>query len=138
MRHTAVGMCFALTLVACGSKSPTTPSPTPTRIISLSGNIDVGNIPINQSSTATLSIRNNGNAPLTVTGVTWSQAPTDPEAPPVITNLGWRSGTIQPGDLQDVVVQFTPAQPGSFNGAITVQGNQTSGVSGIAFTGAGR
>ena len=138
MRRAAVGVCFALTLVACDSKSPTTPSPTPTRIISLSGNIDVGNIPINQSSTATLGIRNNGTAPLTITGVSWSQAPTEPDAPPAITNLSWRSGSIQPGALQDVVVEFRPTQPGPFNGAITVNGDQTSGTNGIGFTGVGR
>ena len=96
MRRTALSVCLAMTLVACGSKSPTTSSPTPTRIISLSGNIDVGVIPINQSSTATLSIRNNGTEPLIITGVTWFQAATDPETSPVITNLSWRNGTIQP------------------------------------------
>ena len=138
MRRAALGVCFALTVVACGSKSPITPSPPMTRIISLSGNLDFGTLPINQSVTSTLTIRSNGNAPLIITGITWFQngGPDDILPADVIPN--WRSGTIQPGASQEVVVRFTPRSPVSYSGTITVNGDVMSGTTTIQFTGAGR
>lgn len=134
MKYALTVVCL-LSAIACGSKSPTSPStpstPTPTRIIQLGGNMDFGQIQINQSFSATLNVRNNGNAPLTITGITGSGGIT------AVTALSWTSGTIAPGTSQDITVRFTPTAPQTYSGTITVNGDQTSGTNTIQFTGTG-
>jgi hypothetical protein len=93
--------------------------------------MDFGSITINQSFSATLNVRNNGTAPLTISGITGSGGIT------AVTALSWTSGTIAPNSSQDITVRFTPTAPQSYSGTITVNGDQTSGTNTIQFTGQG-
>lgn len=129
----ALMLCLA---VACGSKSPTQPSTTPpptttTRIFVLEGTLDYGDIPINQSSTQTLRIRNTGNSPLSITGVTGNNSIT------AVLKASWTSGTIPAGGSQDIAFAFTPTEARAYSATITINGDQTSGTNTIAMTGRG-
>jgi HYDIN/CFA65/VesB family protein len=131
-------MLLALISGCGGSKgsptSPSTSSPTqtPTRVISLFGNMEFANIQLGQSFSATLNIHNTGNAPLTITGLTGSGGITS------VTKADWTSGTIPASGSQAVRMTFTPAAPQLYTGTITVNGDQTSGTNSIAFSGMGQ
>jgi hypothetical protein len=136
----ALALSVALVLtqsLACGSKggTPTTPStPVPvasTRIINVFGSMTFGAIDVGSSFSNTLAIQNQGNASLTITGITGSNGIT------AVTTVSWSGGTIAPGATQNVTVKFTPAATTSYTGTITVNGDQTSGTNTIAFSGSG-
>lgn len=128
---------FAPPLSSCGSKSPTSPSntpppsATPTKIISLNGNLAFGDIQVGQSFTATLEIRNSGNAALTVTGLTASGGIGSSLA------ASWTEGTIAPGASQMVTIRFSPTSATSYSGTLTVAGDHTSGTNTISISGTG-
>jgi hypothetical protein len=82
---------------------------------------------IGKSSSATLTIANQGNATLTVTGMTG----------PSVTKSSWTSGTIPAGGSQSATITFTPTAAQNYSGTITINGDQTSGTSTIAMTGRG-
>ncbi len=125
---------LGLVALACacgGSDSPTSPSSpppsaTPTRIMALEGNLGFGEIELGQSSERTLTIRNKGNAPLTVNGMT---APSGSGGAFTST---FTSGTIAAGAAQAATIRFAPTEPRAYNGTITVNGNQTGGTNTIA------
>lgn len=118
-----------LVSAACGGGgSPTTPTPTETRVIFLEGSLAFGDVPIGGTAQRDLRIFNQGSAPLTVTGLTGPSGFT----------ASWTSGTIPGGNgRQDVVVRFTPTEGKSYNGTLTVNGNQTSGTNTLAITARG-
>jgi hypothetical protein len=123
-----------LSVSACGDKkSPTTPTPppTPTRLIALEGNMAFGNIEIGSSFTATLRIRNTGTEALQITGMTV------PAGSGSVYSVDWRDGSIAAGASQAVTVRFTPAAAQSYNGTLTVNGNQTGGTNTIPISGTG-
>jgi parallel beta-helix repeat protein len=106
----------------------TTTIPPITRIIQLSGDMAFGTVPLWSSTTRPLTIRNVGNASLTVRDII---CPTGFEA-------AW-TGTIAPGELQTVFVTFFPRSPGLHVGTIEVAADHTGGtnvidVSGTAIT----
>ncbi|MGE0462017.1 MAG: choice-of-anchor D domain-containing protein [Vicinamibacterales bacterium] len=122
---------LTLMVAACGDdgpSSPTGPTPTPatTRIIALSGNLAFGDVPVGSSRDATLTIRNTGNAVLTITSLT---APGDLAD---LLTADWTSGQVAAGASQAVTIRFTPTQPGSYSGTLAVNGDQTSGTNTIA------
>jgi hypothetical protein len=125
----------AVSLKCGGDSSPTSPTPppssTPTRIIALSGNLAYGDVAVGASKDSTLTITNSGNAALNITGiqVTSTLGPH--------TSVDWRSGSIAPGASQNVGFRFSPTAAGTFNGTVTVSGDQTSGTNTIAFSGTG-
>ena len=100
--------------------------PTPTRIIGIMGNLSFG--PVNVGSTAqkTITLRNTGISPLTISGITL----------PAGFSGNW-SGTIAPGGTQDVNVTFTPTAAQTYNGTVTIASNSTSGTNTIACSGIG-
>jgi len=101
----------------------------PTRIIALSGSLAFGTVNIGQSASATFTITNNGNSTLTITGMT---------APAGGAYAGtWTSGTIPAGASQLVTIIFTPAAAQSYNGTLTVTGDQTSGTNTLPISGTG-
>jgi hypothetical protein len=129
-------IALAALSVKCGGddKSPTSPTPpasTPTRVISLGGNLAYGDVAVGSFKDATLTVSNTGNAPLTISGiqVTSTLGPH--------TSADWRGGTIAPGGTQNVGFRFSPTAAGTFNGTVTVSGDQTSGTNTIAFSGTG-
>ena len=99
-----------------------------TRIMGLSGNLAFGAVTTGTTATATLTISNSGNSPLTVSHITF---------PPGFS--GTFSGTIPAGGSQGVTVTFAPAVPVSYSWGwvVTVHSDATSGPSTIAVSGTG-
>lgn len=132
-------LLFVLALTAaCGkSSSPAAPTPTPppaatpTRVISLTGNLAFDPVQLGQSATRIMTIHNDGNGPMTVTGLQGTAGVT------AVTVASWTSGAIAAGSAQDVTIKFTPAAPKVYSGVITVTADQTSGNNGINFSGIG-
>jgi hypothetical protein len=118
-----------LSTVACSSSIPTAPSSpeTPTRIIALSGNLAFGNVPLGSQATATLTIANRGNSPLTVTRLTESSGFT----------ASWTHGSIPAGGSQQVTIQFTPTAAQPYSAVLTVDADHTSGTNTMAMSGTG-
>ena len=111
-----------------GSSTPTTLTVvvTPTRIISLGGNLAFGNVTVGNTAQATLTIYNNGNSTLTVSSISY----------PSGFSGAW-SGTIGAGGSQNVTVTFSPASAISYSGTVTVNSDATSGANTITASGTG-
>lgn len=124
---------LAVLAVACGgsSDSPTTPTPTTTRIINVSGNLAFGDVNVGSSRDVTMTISNSGTAALTVSGLTVSGG-----LAPLLT-ASFTSGTIAAGATQSVSLRFAPTAAGSLSGTLTVNADQTSGTNSIAISGNG-
>jgi len=125
-------LCLLLIVLsaACGgSKSPTSPAqPTTTRIIGLEAILEFGDVQIGSTAERFLRITNSGNSPLNVTGLTGPGGYT----------ASWTSGTIPAGQTQQVTVRFTPTEPRTYNGTLTVNGDQTSGINTTPVSGRGQ
>jgi hypothetical protein len=121
------------TLAACGGGndgggSPTGPTPTTaTRIITITGDLTFGPVSVGASANRSMRIANSGTDTLTVTGMTGPNGYT----------ASWTSGAIPPGGSQDVAVRFSPTEPRSYDGRLTVNGNHTSGINTISLFGNG-
>jgi HYDIN/CFA65/VesB-like, Ig-like domain len=129
----AGALCVILLAIGCGSKSPTpmTPTPTPTKIIRLTGNMNFGRIQIGSSSTAVLTIHNDGNTTLNTIGIFG-----DNGILAVLITTG-AVGQVPAGGQVDVQVTFSPTNSITYSGTLTVQGDHTGGTNTIAFTGTG-
>lgn len=103
-----------------------TSSVTPTRVISLSGNLNFGNVTVGEKSSKTLTISNQGNSALTINSVS---TPTG--------FSGNFSGKIDPGSSKNVSITFSPTSAKTYNGDITVSGDETSGTTTINAKGTG-
>ena len=104
--------------VGCEKDALPVVTPTQTRIIQLSGDLNFGTVNVGQSSVPkTLTIRNTGNSPLTVSGLTLPAG-----------FIGNFSGTVAANSSQTVNITFTPTAQGSFNVYGAVNANQTSGT----------
>ncbi len=101
-------------------------TPTPTRIISLSGNLAFGNVAVGSSAQRPLAISNIGNSALTVSSISY---PTG--------FSGNFSGAIPAGSSQNVTVTFSPAAATTYGGTVTVNADQTSGTNTITASGTG-
>jgi hypothetical protein len=116
--------------VACGENSgPTGPTTTPpppadTRIIRLGGTLDFGTVPVGQSVSRLLTISNDGNSTLTVTGMSLVCGGSFTST--------FISGSIAPGSTQTATLRFAPQSAMNCSGLLTVTGNQTSGVNTIS------
>lgn len=122
---------LTLAITACGGSkgsAPTAPTPpTPTKIIRLQAILEFGGIPVGATDTRELRIFNDGNATLTVTGMTGPSGYTS----------SWTSGTIAPGSSQLSVIRFSPTAAQSYNGTVTVQSDATSGTNTTPISGSG-
>ena len=98
----------------------------PTRIPRLSGGLAFGSVEVGSSSQRTLTITNDGNAALTVTGITY----------PGGISGNW-SGTILAGGSRQVTVAFSPTAATSYSGTVTVNCNKTDGTDTISASGIG-
>ena len=98
-----------------------------TRVLSLSGNLAFGSVAVGSTATSILRITNNGNAPLTIGSISY----------PSGFSGDWPSGTVTAGQSQIVNVTFAPTTATGYSGAITVSGDQTSGMNTIAASGTG-
>jgi hypothetical protein len=101
---------------------------TPTRFISLNGNLAFGDQAIGTTSNLrNLRINNTGNSALNVSDISY---------PPGF-NGNWAGGPIAAGSFRDISVTFSPTTVTSYSGTITVNSDKTSGESTIAVNGAG-
>ena len=98
----------------------------PTKIIGLSGNLAFGNVTVNTTATATLTIANTGNTALTVSSISYPSG-----------FSGTWSGTIAGGGSQPVTVTFAPTVAQSYSGTVTVNSDKTSGTNTIDVSGMG-
>lgn len=117
---------------ACSDKNPVAPPPattTTTRIMTLAGTLNLGSVQVGQSATASFIIRNDGNSPLAITGIS---GPCGSQY-----KSSFTSGTIASGTNQSVSVTFAPTAVANCSGNLTVAGNQTSGSNTIAVNAAG-
>ena len=106
--------------------SPITITFTPTRIISLGGDLAFGNLTVGSSAQRTLTIYNNGNSTLTVSSISY----------PSGFSGSW-SGSISAGSSRNVTVTFAPTSEISYGGTITVNSNRTSGTNTRSCSGTG-
>lgn len=100
---------------------------TETREIVLGGSLDFGKVVVGSSATRTLTIANQGNTPLNITGVTH---------PSPAFSGDW-SGTLPAGGSQDITVTFSPAAASTTSGTTTVSSDATSGVNEVNVSGSG-
>ncbi|MGB2829103.1 MAG: choice-of-anchor D domain-containing protein [Phycisphaerae bacterium] len=100
--------------------------PASTRIIRLVGDLAFGNVRVGQTATRMLTICNDGNSTLTVSGITY----------PSGFSGAW-SGTIAAGGSRSVTVTFAPTAAQSYSGTVTVNSDKTSGTNTKACSGTG-
>jgi hypothetical protein len=116
---------LAAAAARCGGDKGTPTSPTPTssqtRVIALEGDLSFGDVPIGTSVERSFRIRNTGNATLTITGMTV------PSGGGSVFASSFTNGTIGQGGVQNVTLRFSPTENKSYSGALTVNGDQTSG-----------
>jgi hypothetical protein len=120
----AVAALLSLTVAGCGKDSPTSPTPPAsqdTRVIAITGTLDFNDVAIGSSSDRTITVRNDGNAPLSVTGISVPAGSGDAFA------ASWTSGTIAPNGSQPITVRFTPTEARRYDGTLRVNGNHTAG-----------
>src|SRR6185312_11535573 len=112
-----------------------------TRIISLSGDLDFGSIPLGLSAQRTLIISNAGDSVLTISNLDFPPVP-------ILEQVAFQasfSGTIEPGGSVYVPITFTPLgttiNGGSneldFEGYLSVASDATAGTGAIWMTGIG-
>jgi N-acetylneuraminic acid mutarotase len=104
-----------------------TPTPSHTRVITVNGNLNFGQVTIGQSSILSTNISNSGNSVLTVNGISY---------PPGFAG-DWLSGVIQPGQSQIVNVIFAPTAVTTYSGAVMVNSDKTDGNNVITASGTG-
>ena len=95
-------------------------------IISLSGDLDFGDVVIDDAAQRTLSINNEGSSAINISGITY----------PSTAYGGSFIGTVFPMSTQNIVITFFPDSESAFGGEVevgtveTVTGNTTIAISG--------
>lgn len=120
---------LALT-VACGKDSPTSPTPTPTqsRIISITGSLNFGRVTLGTSTSQSVNINNTGTSPMTVTGIT---------GPCSAFKASWTNGVIPGPGTQNTTITFAPTTLQDCSGTMTVAADFTSGTNTVPITAIG-
>jgi hypothetical protein len=98
----------------------------PTKIIRLAGNLDFGNVLVGSSAQSTLTIYNDGNLPLNVSGV--------------ICPVGFGgtfSGAVPASGSQNVTIFFAPTSATTYGATLSVSSDATSGTASISISGTG-
>lgn len=113
-----------------GGSSPTGPSTqTQSRTIRLEANLEFGDVAVGSTADRILRIYNEGNTALIVTGLTGPAGGAY--------TATWTDGTIAPGTSQAATVRFSPTEPLSYSGTLTVTANQTGGTNTTPISGRG-
>jgi GH25 family lysozyme M1 (1,4-beta-N-acetylmuramidase) len=97
------------------------------KIITLNGTLNFGDVMVGSSSSLQLSLVNDGKAPLAVGSVNYPNGFTG----------SWSSGTIASGQSVRITVTFSPGALGAYAANITFNSDATSGISCIPVSGAG-
>jgi hypothetical protein len=128
----AVTIVVMLASIQCSDSDSGATSPTASsRVITLGGNLALGDVTVGTTRSTTLTITNSGSAALAVSSIAVS-----PSVSSLIT-LSWTSGQIAPGGAQTVTINFTPTLAGVYSGTLTVNSDRTDGVNSIALTAVG-
>jgi hypothetical protein len=98
----------------------------PTRVISLSGNLAFGDVPMGSSGNETLTINNTGNSTLTVSSIAYPDG----------FSGNW-SGAIPSGGSTSLTVTFSPLVATNYGGNLMVNSDATSGINTLAVSGIG-
>lgn len=125
---------LALTACSGGSTAPTpTPPPTtPTRIITVTGDLAFGNVNLGSTADRTFTIGNSGNATLTFTGMNGIGG--TGTAGYTIAPL---TGSVAPGSTIVVTVHFAPTIAQFYSNVLTIASDRTSGGNQINVSGFG-
>ncbi len=104
-----------------------------TRIIRLEGDMDFGEVPLNTTSSRTLTIHNDGNSTLTLQSLSFNAVPeyTSDDSTPVI-NL-----QLAPLTSTDVIINFTPTAVINWSTTLDVSSDKTDGINTIELSGVG-
>jgi hypothetical protein len=97
-----------------------------TRLIRLEGDLAFGDVTVGSTVNRTLTIFNDGNATLNVSGISY----------PSGFSGAW-SGTISAGGAKTVSVTFSPSSATTYGSTITVNSDKTSGTNTISCSGRG-
>jgi hypothetical protein len=111
-----------------GTGVGTTPTPTTTRIIGLSGTMAFGDAQVGTSATTTLTISNSGNSTLTWSGLSTGDG---------VFTASATSGTVAAGGSANVTLTFTPSAATSYSSTLTVTSDATSGTNTTTVSGTG-
>ena len=124
----------ALLAVGAVTSSCSPTAPTPTRIISLSGNttgelaeLAFGDVQVGTSATATLTISNSGNSTLT-----WSIPSPSPGVGIVNFSGSPTSGTVAAAGSTSVTITFTPTEAIGYSATLEVTSDATTSLRGPA------
>lgn len=101
----------------------------PTPVISAAASVDFGTVTIGNSSDQTLRISNTGNAALSVTGITSTNAQ--------FAMVGSTTFNVSAGSYQDVTVRFTPSTVGSQSGTLHIANNSSVNPKDVSLSGTG-
>jgi len=96
--------------------------------ISLSGNLNFGNVEVGQSNTKTFTISNTGNQSMYVSTI---------DFPSNVYSANWNSGTINGNSSQTVTITFQPTNAQSYNGNVNVISDAQTGNNTISISGQG-
>lgn len=128
----AVTIVMMLASIQCGDSDPSPVSPSnSSRVITLSGNLALGDVTVGTTRSTTLTITNSGTGPLAVSSISVSPSVNAQVA------LSWTSGQIAPGTAQTVTVNFTPNLAGTYAGTLTVNSDRTDGINSIPLNAVG-
>lgn len=132
-RIAALALGLAVIVTGCGKNStptqPSQPQQTPTRIISLDGNLNFGNVNVGSTADRSLIVNNAGNAALTVSGITGPFADSF--------TVSTTTAVVPAGGSTTIVVHFTPLLAQTYSGTFTVKSDATSGDATHPFSGFG-
>jgi hypothetical protein len=98
----------------------------PTRILGLSGNLAFGEVIVGTTSQRTLTLSNQGTAPLAVTGISLPAG-----------FSGTFAGTIPAGGSRMVEIAFAPTTATNFQGSLEVASDRTGGDDSVPVSGSG-
>jgi len=132
MKVLCLTLTVALALVGCGDSSPAPSGPTGNRVISLSASnsssgLTFGDVLGGANLELTFAISNSGTDPLVVSAI----------SVPTGFTASWTSGTVAPGQVQNVTVRFTPTYDQNYSGTLTVTSNATGGSSSMPISARG-
>lgn len=106
-------LAIALATIECGGSSSSPSGPSASGVISLNGSLDFGTVIGGTNKELTFSISNAGNESIAVSGITV----------PTGFTVSWSNGAVAPGQVQNVVVRFTPTLDHNYSGTLTVSSN---------------
>ncbi|MGN6641948.1 MAG: choice-of-anchor D domain-containing protein [Verrucomicrobiota bacterium] len=98
-----------------------------TRVVSVNGDLEFGQVAAGSTAQRTFTISNTGNQNLVVQSIQY----------PSGFSGDFVSGPVHPGDSQLVTVTFAPTSATAYGGTVTVTCNKTSGTNTLAISGTG-